>query len=143
MAGELKIENLDALSRAVQKRIDRLDVGFRAAVKVEVRRIKDRTKSGEDVDGVQFRKYSDSWRRYRLKNDKQVKHVDLTFSGDMLNSLGATFARDGNNFVATVLFSGSHENMKARENQVTLKRKFLGFSKEQLQIISYKLRNVS
>ena len=151
----IKVENLQAIERAVNQRIDKMAVEFSSAVESEKNQIKVRTQSGVDVNGKQFVAYSDKegpqgvWKDVRNANNKQTAYVDLTFSGDMFNAMRVVFRRDGFKFLATIFFADSLQSKKAKGHQTGLlgkirfkPRKFFGLSQQQRESIVSKLRNV-
>jgi hypothetical protein len=151
----IKVENLQAIERAVKARLEKMEPEFSNAVEAEKNQIKARTQSGVDVNGKQFVAYSDkdgpqgAWKDIRKNNNKQTAYVDLTFSGDMFNAMRVVFRKDGFKFLATIFFSDSLEAKKAKGHQTGLlgkirfePRKFFGLSQSQRESIVSKLRNV-
>jgi len=53
------------------------------AMEAKVRLLR-RTEQGKDADGKEFQPYSDKHRRLRVKRGRQVKPVNLSFTGQML-----------------------------------------------------------
>ena len=151
----IKVENIQAIERAVNQRIDKMAIEFSSAVEAEKNQIKVRTQSGVDVNGKQFVAYSDkegpqgAWKDIRKTNNKQTAYVDLTFSGDMFNAMRVVFIKDGFKFLASIFFSDSLQAKKAKGHQTGLlgkirfqPRKFFGLSNSQRESIVSKLRNV-
>lgn len=151
----IKVENIQAIERAVNQRIDKMAIEFSSAVEAEKNQIKVRTQSGVDVNGKQFVAYSDkegpqgAWKDIRKTNNKQTAYVDLTFSGDMFNAMRVVFRKDGFKFLASIFFSDSLQAKKAKGHQTGLlgkirfqPRKFFGLSNSQRESIVSKLRNV-
>jgi hypothetical protein len=106
-------------------------------------RIVKRTKSGVDKRGVDFAEYSKAYEQsIEFKAAGKSGSVDLTLTGDMLDSIRILANEDGK---LTIGFeNGSTENGKAdgnirgtygQQKQVGPKRDFLGISKAELSDI--------
>lgn len=134
----IKVENLQAIERAVTARLEKLRPEFITAVGVEKERIQSRTQSGVDVDGKTFRYYQPLTIKNRQAKGKQVRHVDLTFDGDMFRAFRILITQTQSAITALLTFGA--ESWKVRKNEA-YGRKFFGLSKEQIEIIKTKLRN--
>ena len=140
---KITITNTEAVERAVKERMDKVPQAFSGALEVEKERIKARTQSGNNVNGSQMTPgYSSSWRRVRLKNNLQTRYVDLTFTGDMFKALRTAFTKTGSVITGTIFFQSKSDQEKAHWNQAEPGRRFMGLSKEQIEIIKSKIRNV-
>lgn len=105
----------------------------------EVTRMKIRTTQGRDYENNQFADYSLEYKRFKAeKTKKQVSVPDLTFSGDMLKAITQEVIPKGNTIEARIFFASAREAAKASGNLKT--RKFFGFSKEQFERITVKLK---
>jgi len=154
----IKIENLQAIERAVKERLDKMEPVFEKAVGAEIQGIKARTRSGIDVNGRKFEGYSENpkwigknWKDVResATPPRQTAYVDLSFDGDMLSAIKAAFKRDGFKFLATIFFNSELQGKKALGHQTGklgknkfFPRKFFGLSNSQREAIASKLRNV-
>ena len=116
----------------------------REAIAIEViERIVKRTKAGKDKDGEAFAKYSKAYKdSLNFKNAGKSSSVDLTLSGDMLDSISILSNRGGK--VVIGFEKDSEENGKAdgnirgtygQEKRVGPKRDFLGISENELDAI--------
>ena len=76
-----------------------------------VKRIKERTRSGADVDGQAFEPYSKDYGKKRKKENKPTT-PDLTYTGAMLNSLKAKV--DEERQMITLYFGNPADAAKAR-----------------------------
>ena len=83
--------------------------------------IQKRTQVGKDLLGRRFTKYTDAYRKRRLKKGRSGTRVDLTFSGRMLGAMQSKFIRAGK---AVINFSRAEEAAKAGGNE--RKRQFFG-----------------
>ncbi len=148
----ISVSNLEAIQRAVEKRINAIGGSLEQAVQVERDAIETRTKQGIDVNGSPFEKYSESkkwnWRDVRIKNEKQVAYVDLSFSGDMFEALKTVVKRSGFKFLATIFFDDRKQAQKAKGHhtgklgRTTYEpRKFFALSQSQREAIISKIRN--
>lgn len=134
----VEIINLEAVGRSVDERLKKLRPAFKEAFDQEKNRIQARTQSGKDVNNRTFKKYSEKRRKQREEAGKQVKYVDLTFTGDMFNAFQSTFAENETSITGTMSFG--NETWKVIKNE-GYGRKFFGLSKEQVNIIIDKVRN--
>jgi hypothetical protein len=151
----IEIKNLEAINKAVEERLRRIEPTFQDAVEQEAEGIKTRTKSGIDVNGKQFVPYSNNekwagknWKDVRKEAGLQTAYVDLTYDGDMFNAMKVVFKKDGFKFLATIFFNDQKQSKKALGHQTGklgkvkyAARKFFGLSKPQREAIASKLRN--
>lgn len=150
----LKVENLQAIERAVKRRLERIEPAFKEAVTTEKERIIARTQTGVDVNGRQFVAYSEKdspygrWKDVREANGKQTAFVDLKFSEDMFKAMQVAFRKEGFKFLATIFFNDGKQAKKAKGHQTGLlgrikfqPRRFFGLSKTQRETIASKIRN--
>lgn len=116
----------------------------REAIAVRViDKIKERTQSGVDKDGNSFAPYSKEYKKSAaFKTAGKGSEVDLTLSGDMLDSIEILTNRSGK--VDIGFAAGSAENGKAdgnirgtygKDHKVGPSRKFLGISQAELRAI--------
>lgn len=147
----ITIKNLNVIQEAIEARLNAMEPAFEEAVESEKDRLITRTQSGLDINSKQFKGYSkkSGWRRIRINNNKPVNKVDLTFSGDMFDSLSINFRRDGFKFLATLFFKDLKQGQKAKGHQTGqlgrtkfFARPFFGFSNSQRETIASKLRKV-
>jgi hypothetical protein len=139
----IKVENLQAIERAVKQRIQNMTPVFQDALKLENERIKTRTQSGLNGDGQPFanNKYSKKWAKRRENKGLQTNYVDLTFSGAMFNAMKVSFGSTETTTTGVISFTGKKEAKKAIENEM-YGRYFFNLTEEQIEIIKNKLRNV-
>lgn len=94
--------------------------------------INNRVDRGVTVQGSKFKRYSLGYENFKLKKGRNAK-VDLTFTGDMLNSLQAS-VRTIKGYLTTVFFfiNKKHKNSKLSvpevARQVHEQRPFFDFS---------------
>lgn len=118
------------LSRLLEDTFDR-------AIGDEVEELISRTQKGEDVNGVRFEAYSKAYAKKRAESGRGTR-PDLTYTGNMLNSITHTVRRTGKMIIGTVFFNSSKEALKAQGNMRN--REFFGFSEEQIQNIKEAIR---
>lgn len=152
----IKIENLQAIERAVAARLEKMEPEFKRAVEAEKETIITRSKSGIDVTGKNFKAYSDNekwkgknWKDVRNAEGFQTAYVDLTYSGDMFKAMKVIFKKEGFKFLATIFFDNLKQSQKAKGHQTGQlgrnkyePRRFFGLSNSQRESIVSKLRNV-
>lgn len=120
------------------------DAFEREAIAVEViDQIVKRTQNGKDKNGSAFAKYSKDYKNsLNFRNAGKSSSVDLTLSGDMLDSIAILSNRGGK--VVIGFEKGSDENGKAdgnirgtfgQDRKVGPKRDFLGISEGELDKI--------
>lgn len=85
----IKLTGIKGISRKITKLLDTpfmrrmlSDIGM-----FGLKRIKERTLSGEDAQGIDFKPYADQYAKERAKAGFPVKPVDLTRSGSMLSAM--------------------------------------------------------
>jgi hypothetical protein len=89
--------------------------------------IQNRTQKGKDMNNKVFKGYkNDDYIKRRKKAGRSAK-VNLTFNGQMLNSIRSQKYRDG----ARIYFNSSTETNKAHGNHHKLKRPFFGLDDKQ------------
>ena len=139
----IKVENLQAIERAVKQRLQNMKPVFQDALKVENERIKTRTQSGLNGDGQPFanNKYSKKWAKRRESKGLQTNYVDLTFSGAMFKAMKVSFDSNETSTTGVISFTGKSEAKKAIEHEM-YGRYFFNLTDEQIEIIKNKLRNV-
>lgn len=139
----IKIENLQAIERAVKERTKKLKPAFQEALRLENERIKTRTQSGLNGDGQPFanNKYSKKWAKRREGKGLQTSYVDLTFSGAMFKAMKVSFNSNDTTTTGVISFIGKSEAKKAIEHEM-YGRYFFNLTDEQIEIIKNKLRNV-
>ncbi len=162
----LEIKNAEVIVKLVKEKLEAAKKRLGPALEDEVTRMIQRTRSGVDVDGRPFTKYTQAYNRFKGsfssgfitrhrdsknggykkgKNAKQVKGdysvtqqpVDLTLSGSMLASIQVEVRDTPEGVTGTVFFNSASEAAKAQGNQQ--KRRFFGFSNEQVQRIRDRL----
>jgi hypothetical protein len=97
--------------------------------------IQARTKSGQDVKNNSFQGYSNAYEAAKARALGSASPVNLTYSGDMLNSLKTRV--DANKLQGTISVTGQFNQQKAKWNQegtaTVAPRKFLGLDSKQIQ----------
>jgi len=89
--------------------------------------IQNRTQKGKDMNNKAFRGYKNDDYVERRKKKGRSSKVNLTFNGQMLNSIRTQKYRDG----ARIYFNSSTETKKAHGNHHKLKRPFFGLDDKQ------------
>ena len=89
--------------------------------------IQNRTQKGKDMNNKAFRGYKNDDYVERRKKKGRSSKVNLTFNGQMLNSIRTQKYRDG----ARIYFNSSTETKKAHGNHHKLKRLFFGLDDKQ------------
>lgn len=152
----VKIQNIEAITKAVAARLEKMQPEFKSAVEVEKETVITRSKAGIDVAGKNFKAYSDNekwkgknWKDVRRSEGFQIGYVDLTYSDDMFKAMKVVFGREGFKFLATIFFDNLKQSQKAKGHQTGQlgknkyePRKFFGLSQSQRESIVSKLRNV-
>lgn len=155
----IEVKNTDVIFRLVKEKLEKAKAKLGPAVADEVARMIRRTKDGKDVDGQPFAKYTPAYNRFkgklrsgfitrtgkRGKKAGQVKGeysvtqqpVDLILSGNMLNAIETNETTSETSATVTVFFNSALEGAKAHGNM--RKRRFFGFSDEQVARIKKKL----
>lgn len=105
----------------------------------EVTQMKLRTQRGQDVDGRQFKDYTPEYKAYKQAKGRNVGVPDLLLTGAMQQAITQTVKTVGSEIQAQVYFSSAKEGEKARGNIKEGKRKFFGFSQEQIKRIKDKI----
>lgn len=111
---------------------------FEQAISDEATRIVVRTQRGLDVDGNPFPEYSKQYAKVRRNAGRRTSPVDLTFTGQMLNSIQTRVTRALGKITGEIFFSSASEAAKARGNQKL--RSFFGLSDEQVERIKDKMQ---
>jgi hypothetical protein len=132
---------LEVVEGLVKARLSRIESNFRTAVEGAKDGIRIRTQGGFDIESNLFKDYSKSWAKKRLRAGKGIDRVDLTFSGDMFNSLSVRFEEQTYKLSATIYFKSPEQAQKAKWNQVDHKRPFFGLSVEQKRSIIKQVRS--
>lgn len=155
----IEIKNADVIVRLVKEKLEKAKKALEPALQDEATRIVLRSRSGVDVEGKAFAKYTDAYNKRKAslrsgfttrsgkkgKNAKQVKgpfsatqqQVDLTLSGNMLNSIQVEVKDTSDGATGRIYFNSALEAAKAQGNQK--KRRFFGLSDEQVSRIKKKL----
>jgi len=103
----------------------------------EAQEIISRTQAGKGVSGGRFKAYSDQYRKFRNKKGRR-SGVDLTFTGNMLQSITSKVEVTADKIIGTIFFSSNKEALKASFNNVL--RPFFGLSKDQVVRLTQKLK---
>lgn len=103
----------------------------------EAERIVTDTKSGRDINGRGFRKYTQAYLKRRLKKGRGAS-PDLTFTGKMLAAITSKIERVGGKLRGRIYFSSASEFGKAEGN--LQKRRFFGLSSKARNRIIEKLK---
>jgi hypothetical protein len=155
----IEVKNAEVILRLVKEKLEKAKARLKGALEDEATRIVLRTRSGLDVDGKPFARYSDSYNQFKAKfrsgfitrtgkrgkNARQLigkfsatpQQVDLTLSGQMLNAIQTKVETTPEGATGTIFFNSTEEAVKAQGNQK--KRQFFGLSDEQVQRIKAKL----
>lgn len=104
----------------------------------EVTKMKLRIKQGQDVDGQQFDDYTPEYKEFKKKKGRSVGVPDLLFTGAMQQAITQAVTIEGSKIRGKVYFSSAKEGEKAKGN--IKKRKFFGFSQEQIKSIKDKIK---
>tara|TARA_R100000353_G_scaffold1368_6_gene2062 strand:- start:2110 stop:2592 length:483 start_codon:yes stop_codon:yes gene_type:complete len=144
MALDIKIKTN---AKLIEKRFTRIQKRFRTIFEKGLLQagfqlldiIRTKTKKGIDFRDVDFKPYSDSYRKQLIREGKPTA-VDLFYSGRMLGALtpsAKTIKKTGTNKI-TVAFSNSQMRERAFFNQVLgkTKREFFGFNDRTEKIIA-------
>ena len=101
------------------------------------REIIERTRQQKGVEGGSFARLSEKYKKY--KTSKGRKGVpDLTFSGNLLNSIQTKVEKLGKDLIGLIFFSSPKESLKA---QGLMKlRRFFDLSEKQKEKITKKLQ---
>ena len=100
-------------------------------------RVQDR---GQGIKGA-LKKYTKQYEAYRKQNGRQVGHKDLTFSGEMFNSMTVTDAKGLlGSPGARISFGSSDGMLKAIGNNA--RSEFFGIGKEEEAIVNGELAKV-
>lgn len=146
----IQIVKTGDIKGVVSTKLDNLHKEFKIAISDEVKVMIARTGSGIDVDGKQFKPYTEAYRRFKVYGSKNRKTgrvrgggrkgspPDLTYSGAMLRAIDYLTYKVGDQFIGKVFFRGAKEGQKAKGN---LKhRQFFGFSKDQIAKIHQRIK---
>lgn len=93
-------------------------------------------RNGEGTDGKKMKPYSDKYSRYKQNKGRNVNFRDLTFSGNMWQSLTAEKFSSG----ARLFFNSAENVNKARGNQA--RTPFFGVGKKEKDIINSELKKL-
>jgi hypothetical protein len=104
----------------------------------------DRTKSGKDVNGNQFKEYSEAYKDSILfKQMGKTSKVNLTFYGDMLGAINYKLQGDS----VVIYFEDELESAKAHGHQNGSNnlpvRKFFGLSNDEVSKLSKQYEQVT
>ena len=91
---------------------------------------------GLDSNGKSIGTYSKSWAQQRVKKGRQIKIIDLTYSGEMMDSF--TFSPLGKDYV--VGFNSDEQGLKADANEERFGIIFQ-LSNEELNDINNEIQN--
>lgn len=110
--------------------------------------IKRRTLEGKDADGAEFIRYSDYWAAERVAVGLQVAHVDLFWSGQMMNAMttdvtprsvrvffASTMAFDPRSRQGEGTLQGARVTQAEKAAHLYKRRQFFAMSKEQIAYI--------
>jgi hypothetical protein len=133
----IEVKNSEVIIKLVKEKLEKMSVKLETALSDEATRIVLRTQSGKDVDGSSFAPYTPKYAEHRKKKGRKEAPVDLTFTGNMLASIQTKVEKVSDGYLGTIYFGSALEALKARGNQ--LRRRFFGFSDEQVARIKNKL----
>jgi len=137
---KIEVLNLDSISKAYQKRADKMERKLASSIKTEANQIKARTQSGIDVFGAPFKPYSLYWAIEREQRGLQSSYVDLTFTGDMFRAMKTRVQKLGNKIIGTIYFDSTDAQDKAYSNE-KLGRYFFALNQKQAENIRNNLRS--
>lgn len=125
--------NADKLSKdAMEKHSKDLEKAMAEAA----REIIERTRQQKGVNGGAFVRLSEKYKKYKTSKGRRGV-PDLTFSGNLLNSIQTKVEKLGKDLIGLIYFSSPKESLKA---QGLMKlRKFFALSDKQKEKISKKL----
>jgi len=142
MADGFKIDGIDGLDRTVKnlaKGMNDLPGEIVKVLSTVRNNILNRTKSGNAVDGSEFKPYSSMYQSIRLENHRQESPVSLTWTGNMLRSMKVFNISEG----GEIKFDSAQANdlaVKHNEGSGRIpKREFFGLSKDNIEYIDKKL----
>lgn len=139
MASRIAIEKSPDFKRISHDLRERAGRAFQSQLELETREIEKRTLSGRDVDGNQFAKYSEAYRKWKVEKKQRSNTVNLEFSGDMLAAMTTKVEKTATSFIGKIFFASAKEAAKARGNNRL--RRFFGLSKEQIRRLSLSVKN--
>lgn len=140
MAIDVKTEGIQLTKLFEKRALDEQELALAKALQDEIVEIVRRTKGGKDEDSTSFRPYSPGYAEYRKSKGRREKPVDLTFTGQMLNSIQTRARRAGNKIEGIIFFASAREAAKARANE-RRGRKFFALSPKQVDAIFRKMQN--
>jgi len=76
--------------------------------------IKERTRAGKDADDMEFTEYSESYKEYRIRKGRDVKPVDLIFTGRMSRAQKTRVKETKKNVTGELYFNSANEAKKAK-----------------------------
>lgn len=128
-------------------RIARLERAMGRLLEEEIGEIIKRTQGGKDVELKGFSRYSKAYAKKREKSGRS-SNVDLTYSGQLLQSLTSKVKRIGQVVEGVIYFLAGRQN-RSKSNATNLdiargllrERKFFGLDRNQVKRITEKLKN--
>lgn len=109
--------------------VKEIETRFKAQGAKSVESIVKRTKSGKNVSGQNFPRYTEGYRKQKSRAGLPTSPVDLTFSGRMLGSLKHKTRRSGTKIESTITLSDDAGKVEG----VQKRRPFFGISKDMIK----------
>lgn len=129
--------------KSLIKKLDKVDKGFDSGEFLEdtaklvnssiQRRVQ---KDGKGIKGFKMKPYSGKYGEYKQSTGRQVSFRDLTFSGNMWQSLTTSKGRN----TAKMFFNSKEEAVKAAGNNK--RTPFFGISPKERAILKRELKNL-
>ena len=134
----LKIKNTFNVARVKRELLQPMAKKLNSELLDAAAEIVQRTLSGRDMRGGEFRQYAPMTKRKKIAEGKQSDPVNLTETGQMLKSIKTTVQTLANSLVGRIFFTGGGASTKASKHMQGAgvpKREFFGLSKEQVEKI--------
>lgn len=127
------IENLEEQKNSVEGKNNwLLDLATELNSKIQIRV----QRFGKGSDGNKMKEYSESYSKKKSDSGRNVSFRDLTFSGNMWQSLSSSKINSG----ARMFFNSASETNKARGNE--MRTPFFSLTKEEKSYLRNKLNSL-
>ena len=130
----ITVKNNTNLVVKLKKITDQMAIDLQTELLDAATEIRVRTAGGRGIEGGGFKAYEESTKRAKLgkgnKGSRQITPVNLTQSGDMLESASLVkITKTNNQLIGTIGFTNSEDAKKGKWNQE--KRPWFGLSNQQ------------